>query len=147
VDLSTRRCVDTSMTPEDRVVKTKKLLELLIKCSLRADREQSTVQAGVELLSSARKILKGFKLRDECLDYLSWPAFTSQKNESRKKARYVGPETPTQYAVAFPQQTGVSVMSPQPFANTRPFCPVCAKFGHTESTCFQKHPELRNVKK
>lgn len=131
------------MTLEDRVARTKKLLELLIDCVFRADRDQSTVQAGTDLQNRARKIFKGFSTKDQILNYLVWPAFTTQRSDVRKKPRYNVSEVSTHYAV-MPQQSGMSVVNPQPIASSsRPFCPVCSKFGHTENTCYQKHPELR----
>jgi hypothetical protein len=178
-------CLDESVGIEMRVQRAKELLVLLWEMTLKADRESSTVAAGIHLKKEAKRILEAFANRKEIVAKLVWPEFTSgpKSGEAKRKRplerrysvdqrvaqatfmpappqQFMQPQQqfvqPQQQQFMQPQQFGqpqqfygaqVMPPAPQPASYGRVVCIVCGKFGHTENTCFTKHPELKAQKK
>ena len=65
--------VDTSVEEGKRLSGVSSLSKLLVECILRADRDQSTTEAGRDLQNGASKILKGFSVKAEVLGLLASP--------------------------------------------------------------------------
>jgi hypothetical protein len=197
-------CLDPSSSIETRVNNTRRMLALLLECTLRADHDQSTKKAGEDLQEGAKRILRKTRVRNEVLRLLRWEDFTSRKKKEfygQQESLSQGIGIPFSHGMGMPVSQGIpfshgmgmplshgmgmpnfsqgmgmpftqSSIIPNtqnagmgmPFTQTnmgmsvpntpeqrqgaiKPVCTVCGKFGHSETTCFVKHPELRRQTK
>ena len=135
--------LDVSVPIESRMKNGQKMIQLLISCILRADRDMSTTEAGKDLQSGVEKILKKSSVKDSVAQYMAWPAFSSSSQKTKKPSSV--------------SQSGQNPPSIPPWANhmsnwcppgwnLRPpfnvggtkFCSYCYQPGHTEDHCFSK---------
>jgi len=142
--------VDVSVTTETRLSRTKQLLAALVECHMRSDREQSTVEACEDLKKAAKKLLRGAKIRDDVISCLTWKSFSKKEKPAGKPAqgRRWSPNNPSMATLMAllsqqqlpQQQNNASSQTPQ---GGRFMCAVCGRFGHSATTCFTAHPELK----
>lgn len=137
--------VDQSVSMETRLSNGQKILKLLYDCILRADREESTMEAVKDLQQGVDRILKDSPVKEEVLHLMQWPSFSSKK---RPTGEYGG--GPNRYNAQWPSMGGPPMPAVNPdwsqqyqYPNqkqggVRTPCSFCGAWGHNENRCFTK---------
>ena len=124
--------LDPSVPPDVCIKNAQRVLQILIECTLRADREKSTTEAVKDLHNGVERVLKDSAVKDSVLQYMSWPTFTSgttPKKSSQSASYRSWGRGPWNW-------NNSSTVRP-PFGMGR-YCTFCYTNGHSEDRCFMK---------